>query len=1459
MSAFHADFTYSEQQVCLRLVPHAAHRTSRMHRVFSHPETSVTFYRLVPVNKRAAVVMLRYGSDGEWGINTPCMCGARWTQHRRDLDVEVSMTVNTPTPPATALSPSIQPHPVLPTNSSTLRNMLPPPPSASPAFTTRAAPIAEWHPPSASIPPATSTAHRSMQVAQSLPLGPMDAVAARRRDAVLLTGRSKGKKAAAAAPVVSSLHTLLWPFARPGNGFQNNTSLPPTRIHPAHAAILDQQLTLHHLLFRIPLTTDPYTTAAPGTPQLTQFDLRAGFSLDAFVAIVHEHMAFHCLSFPAAPSNDYRTATPFELLEGRKTGETITFKALVPTNGTPLSIALLQRADSKIFTLPVNREPQSLTIVIAPLYGNVLGPTPRHTLRAPCFPRIALAKVPSPTPQTVSWGSACYPDCPPSLAMGVAGGSLVALPTPSSSSGRQVLVLSTPFCLTDFASQQSRIRQRNESSDEERATDSSSQRPTRRTRYEDDPTWEPDMPSQVFVPSVPNRRTTPEYITIDESPPARLRELPTPAVGKLSGTGSQLTRRQELALQDANDLHDLPELGVPSAPAVRQQAELHDPMTSALALAVAAPTNAQSNTTELLDEDVVPLSEVAECLDSIRESVNSSAANRRVEIVAPTQLAAAFRIVDLTTHAARREANPGAAFVSWAPLNQQTGVTSSPLPNRVTMDALLVPLRRGVALGHDVSNLAVGDGPTLGSFGAVGRAITTDAKYWQQGASSELFRPVLGQMSTPERRIVFAGHGKALAAALINTGVGVLPVSPWTWIALLNGRDAILELSPRVIFRLDEGAGKLIEALMAWHADSPIPTDPSHPIISMLIGTFPDAQPETLETPREASSHQALQDAMRIHTLLGHRDPFEHRDWEALRDGLVGVTTPNLDQTRLCETAVITTLFDRRVRAVGDIETHIEYSLHSDVVKPSTKPLAELFRLHLEAYLRGVGHPAATAHLFAEDHTVFERGRNDPLIRARLLLNAALDSDLMPTDQNWNQFKFMASENNASLPSAFKFSSCGRTAIVSFNRGLKELLLRCDLSPESEFNTVAAGATAPGHPASSTTMPAPTLPSSLVAPMAQYAQVAPPTPTMMTRSWEIETCRKDTETRLQETGSSQLSPHTIFLSLLGVCALSYVRKLLSNVLNDARIDSTIRAQAIASYIATLQPETFSEDKRARRFRTPNIDLTNTDDEAVVELQNSNDVGGRNNSPVVAAAPSPTLTPMRASQVTPVALFLMQIIESSASIDGADTPGPHLAKDVGPTLQPLYDHMRLHCTTALQGIHEVTAGGSQVYKKGYVDARIFHHIQSICAQFGITYPLRQSAGTTGATDRISTVPHLTEFTHDQIVDVTWTLFTGRSAKTYQTTRTQAGRWVEARNRIAAYFENATSPRVNHVDTNVVRSVHEQLSLLFGPETVLSSVAAAAPAGQLIRSSAAEMERLIGRALNAITAADAGANA
>jgi hypothetical protein len=59
-----------------------------------------------------------------------------------------------------------------------------------------------------------------------------------------------------------------------------------------------------------------------------------------------------------------------------------------------------------------------------------------------------------------------------------------------------------------------------------------------------------------------------------------------------------------------------------------------------------------------------------------------------------------------------------------------------------------------------------------------------------------------------------------------------------------------------------------------------------------------------------------------------------------------------------------------------------------------------MFQFHLFRWLWGKGHPTPLqgGHV---PQDVFDKELNDPLVRARLLLNAVADTDLMPVDSGF--------------------------------------------------------------------------------------------------------------------------------------------------------------------------------------------------------------------------------------------------------------------------------------------------------------------------------------------------------------------------------------------------------------------------------------------------------------------------
>lgn len=70
-----------------------------------------------------------------------------------------------------------------------------------------------------------------------------------------------------------------------------------------------------------------------------------------------------------------------------------------------------------------------------------------------------------------------------------------------------------------------------------------------------------------------------------------------------------------------------------------------------------------------------------------------------------------------------------------------------------------------------------------------------------------------------------------------------------------------------------------------------------------------------------------------------------------------------------------------------------------DAYSPFNNLLFSLLQFRIIRWLKGIGHPAGSEGICVEQ-SLYDSERNDPLIRARLLLLALSDSNMLPPDPN---------------------------------------------------------------------------------------------------------------------------------------------------------------------------------------------------------------------------------------------------------------------------------------------------------------------------------------------------------------------------------------------------------------------------------------------------------------------------
>lgn len=93
-------------------------------------------------------------------------------------------------------------------------------------------------------------------------------------------------------------------------------------------------------------------------------------------------------------------------------------------------------------------------------------------------------------------------------------------------------------------------------------------------------------------------------------------------------------------------------------------------------------------------------------------------------------------------------------------------------------------------------------------------------------------------------------------------------------------------------------------------------------------------------------------------------------------------------------------LYDRQVRSVNDVAGYVVCKGVGSAEDGMTPHFTALFRLLLQRYLSGVGHPPQLRGSIIDDDEWTQQVNNN-LFRVSLLLEAATETDLRPTSQSW--------------------------------------------------------------------------------------------------------------------------------------------------------------------------------------------------------------------------------------------------------------------------------------------------------------------------------------------------------------------------------------------------------------------------------------------------------------------------
>ncbi|KAJ7231841.1 hypothetical protein B0H12DRAFT_1239806 [Mycena haematopus] len=152
--------------------------------------------------------------------------------------------------------------------------------------------------------------------------------------------------------------------------------------------------------------------------------------------------------------------------------------------------------------------------------------------------------------------------------------------------------------------------------------------------------------------------------------------------------------------------------------------------------------------------------------------------------------------------------------------------------------------------------------------------------------------------------------------------------------------------------------------------------------------------------PTTPEEHQAWIISAFAVVLLGHHSPWSHPEFIALQEGfnLGQHFTESIRQQNA--RPFLVTLYDRRIRAVDDVITHLKY-LNPLRPRKTSAYFVKLFQLRLKRYAHGRGHPNGVRCLNVTEEE-FQLCRNDPLLRANLILRGGSDSDMRPMEPTWS-------------------------------------------------------------------------------------------------------------------------------------------------------------------------------------------------------------------------------------------------------------------------------------------------------------------------------------------------------------------------------------------------------------------------------------------------------------------------
>ncbi|KAF8144571.1 hypothetical protein K438DRAFT_1873848, partial [Mycena galopus ATCC 62051] len=311
---------------------------------------------------------------------------------------------------------------------------------------------------------------------------------------------------------------------------------------------------------------------------------------------------------------------------------------------------------------------------------------------------------------------------------------------------------------------------------------------------------------------------------------------------------------------------------------------------------------------------------------------------------------------------------------------------SSPINSKASF------LKDGHAFKCFGDEVSFGPGPERAVYRRCIELMTEDTTMWQQSPHSR--------------------HGSVLAIHSVILGHGPNPISIWLVLALCMGRNVMLK-SQCYLAALDPAA---FECLAPWFI------------------------------PRTPEVHDNWTVLFMSKVLLNRTDVFSHPEFLALRHGLDIKMGPTSFISELGGLngmlRVFAAMYNLRVQSVVNVSSRLSWQILLHATNGTTPYYGAIFRLLVERYVGHVGHPIEFRGTVV-DEDEWCKGINDSTLRVRLLLQAASDSDLLPSSDSWClKFRFVGITTvNDPNPRPLHFHTCTYEVDVKISQPLEDLLM----------------------------------------------------------------------------------------------------------------------------------------------------------------------------------------------------------------------------------------------------------------------------------------------------------------------------------------------------------------------------------------------------------------------------------